>query len=96
MPDPAVARALTELHAVGTVGLSTRMDCDRAAAVRDCAGELVNVVCGQAKTLLRGTPYHFTLSTPRIADGAPDVLNAQIIAFASDAGPFALHVHLPT
>lgn len=67
-----------------------------AAAVRDCAGELVNVVCGQAKTLLRGTPYHFTLTTPWVADGAPEVPNAQVIVFASDAGPFALHVHLPT
>lgn len=66
-----------------------------AAVVRDCAGEIVNVVCGQAKTLLGGTPYHFTLSTPRVETGAPAAERAFVIAFGSDAGPFALRVHLP-
>src|SRR5207253_2151545 len=34
-----------------------------AEVLRDCLGEIINVVAGQAKTLLFGTPYHFTLST---------------------------------
>ena len=94
----ALALALPEATALA---LARRILADTgvepdAAAVRDCAGEVVNVVCGQAKTMLRGTPYHFTLSTPRVADGAPDVGDAHVLAFASDAGPFALHVHLPT
>lgn len=66
-----------------------------ATVVRDCVGEVVNVVCGQAKTLLSGTPYHFFLSTPQVADSAPAVEGAFVLAFGSDAGPFALHVHLP-
>src|SRR5262249_58456639 len=44
--------------------------CPDEETVRDCMGELVNVVAGQAKTLLFGTPYHFTLSTPTVVAGA--------------------------
>jgi chemotaxis protein CheX len=67
-----------------------------AAAIRDCAGEIVNVVAGQAKTLLRGTPYHFTLSTPRVEASAPaHDEDAYVIAFGSEVGAFELHVRLP-
>src|SRR5262249_12958799 len=44
--------------------------CPDEETVRDCMGEFVNVVAGQAKTLLFGTPYHFTLSTPTVVSGA--------------------------
>ena len=32
--------------------------------VDDVVGEFSNVIAGQAKTMLKGTPYHFTLSPP--------------------------------
>src|SRR4051812_12669340 len=35
-----------------------------AMMVQDCMGEVANVVAGQAKALLVGSPSHFTLSTP--------------------------------
>lgn len=65
-----------------------------AAGVRDCAGEVVNVIAGQAKTLLYGTRYHFALSTPRVGPGPVSGAGA-VLAFGSEVGPFALHVRLP-
>jgi CheY-specific phosphatase CheX len=35
--------------------------------VNDVAGELANVIAGQAKTMLKGTPYHFTMSIPAVS-----------------------------
>src|SRR5262245_3098535 len=35
--------------------------------VRDCAGELANVVAGQAKAFLAGTADRFTFSPPKFA-----------------------------
>ena len=40
-----------------------------ADMVRDCLGEVANVVAGQAKALLVGRPSHFTLSTPVVRTG---------------------------
>lgn len=37
-----------------------------AELIDDVAGEFVNVIAGQAKTMLKGTPYHFLLSTPAV------------------------------
>lgn len=34
--------------------------------IDDVAGEFANVIAGQAKTMLKGTPYHFLLSTPEV------------------------------
>jgi CheY-specific phosphatase CheX len=33
----------------------------------DVAGEIANVIAGQAQTILKGTRYHFGLSTPSVA-----------------------------
>ena len=68
-----------------------------AAMVLDCAGELANVIAGQAKTMLVGTPHHFTFSTPRVADGDPGLPAGEwwVAAFLSDAGEFSLHLCLP-
>ena len=66
--------------------------------VRDCMGEVANVVAGQAKALLVGTPSHFTLSTPsRPAAGAAgrDGTGGWVIRFDSDAGEFTVHVCPP-
>jgi len=35
--------------------------------VDDVTGEIANVIAGQAKTILKGTPYHFKMSTPLVA-----------------------------
>ena len=35
--------------------------------VQDVAGEFANVIAGQAKTILKGTAYHFTLSIPVVS-----------------------------
>jgi CheY-specific phosphatase CheX len=64
----------------------------------DAAGEFANVIAGQIKTMLHGTPYHFHLSTPHVgvtassATEAPDFL---VLTFDCDAGIFAVHVYLP-
>lgn len=59
--------------------------------IRDCAGELANVIAGQAKTLLFGTPHHFTLATPTVRFGTVK-LEGAAVQFQSDAGEFALQV----
>jgi len=64
-----------------------------ADLVRDCAGEVANVVAGQAKALLVGSPCHFALSTPTVRAGGPaDPEAGWVIRFESDAGPFAVHL----
>jgi CheY-specific phosphatase CheX len=60
----------------------------------DAAGEFANVIAGQAKTMLKGTLYHFNLSTPRLA--APDDgREFLVLPFDCDAGAFSVCVHLP-
>jgi CheY-specific phosphatase CheX len=65
--------------------------------IRDCAAELVNVIAGQAKALLFGTPYHFTLSTPTVltAGSAGGAGGRAAVEFDSDAGPFTLRLCPP-
>jgi CheY-specific phosphatase CheX len=65
--------------------------------IRDCAGEVANVVAGQAKALLVGRPCHFTLSTPMVrAGGLAEASGGWLIQFDSDAGPFAVHLRPPS
>lgn len=84
----ATARALA-----GRVLAEAAVEPD-AGVVCDCAGEIVNVICGQAKTLLAGTRYHFDLGTPHFG-GAVSFEAWDTLGFDSDAGPFALHVQVP-
>lgn len=70
------------------------------ALIDDVAGELANVIAGQAKTILKGTPFHFALSTPlvtRTASGAPSVAagEALMASLDSELGRVLLFVHLP-
>jgi chemotaxis protein CheX len=65
--------------------------------VRDCMGELANVVAGQAKALLAGTPYQFVFSLPVVVPGAqqppfPEGQDCLVIAFDSAQGEFALRL----
>lgn len=64
--------------------------------IRDCVGEIANVIAGQAKTLLAGTAHQMTFSLPRVAASAlPEVEIEQarpgwVVAFDGDAGEFFL------
>jgi chemotaxis protein CheX len=66
--------------------------------VRDCMGEVANVIAGQAKTLLAETPYQLLLATPSILSGAGLEIGSRpgaeglVVVFGSDAGEFALQV----
>ncbi len=66
--------------------------------VRDCMGEVTNVVAGQAKALLHDTPYRFTFSTPTVLTGAdreietPSGADCLVVLFGSDAGTFSLQL----
>lgn len=61
--------------------------------IRDCLGEVANVVAGQAKTLLVGSPNHFMLSVPTVtAGGIADEAGGWVIRLESDAGAFAVHL----
>jgi chemotaxis protein CheX len=67
--------------------------------IGDCMGEIANVVAGQAKALLGGTPYHFTLSLPTIVNGAGHEVpggegESLFVAFDSDLGEFAMQLCL--
>jgi chemotaxis protein CheX len=81
--------------------LATRVLADAAEPddemVRDCAGEMANVIAGQAKTMLVGNPHHFTFSTPRVASGDPGLPPGErwVATFVSEAGEFSLHLCLP-
>ena len=64
--------------------------------VRDCLGEVANVVAGQAKSLLAGTQYHFLFATPIVVDGRPAMVGPGdwLVEFHSNAGPFTFHMCL--
>jgi chemotaxis protein CheX len=70
------------------------------ALVRDCLGELANVIAGQAKALLAGMPYHFTYSPPSVVSGAEPGIrpgpesDCLVIAFGSDVGGVVLRLYL--
>lgn len=62
--------------------------------VQDCVNEVGNIVAGQAKALLAGTPHHFTFSPPRMAmpnaDRSRQEGTSVVIAFDTDIGNVAL------
>jgi chemotaxis protein CheX len=84
-PGPT-AEALARRVFVGTMAEVS------ADLVRDCMGEVANVVAGQAKVLLVGTPAHFTLSTPTVEGGPVDVSGGWVIRFESDVGEFGVRI----
>lgn len=90
------AMALAERILAGVV---EQLDQD---LVRDCMGELANVIGGQAKGILENTAYHFSLSTPTVVAGMGHEIRHQpgmpclVIAFASELGHFALQLCLNT
>jgi chemotaxis protein CheX len=66
--------------------------------IRDCIGEVANVVAGQAKAQLVGSDSHFTLSTPIVETGeqVQPTSSRWIIQFDSNVGEFAAHICPPT
>lgn len=64
--------------------------------IRDCLGEVTNVIAGQAKSLLAGTQYHFRFATPTVVEGRPADVGARdwLVEFASDVGDFTFHMCL--
>jgi chemotaxis protein CheX len=69
-----------------------------ANLICDGVGEIANVVAGQAKALLAGTPHHFTFSLPQVVIGASPKLAAQtghdcwVVSFSTELGEFALRL----
>ena len=57
---PVLARRLSEGYLPAGTELTDEI-------INDVAGELANVIAGQAKTILKGTPYHFSLSIPVVS-----------------------------
>lgn len=72
-----------------------------ADIIDDVVGEFANVIAGQAKTMLKGTPFHFTLSTPAVSRATGSALRpaatakqlAVVLEF--EAGRLLLLVDLP-
>ena len=68
--------------------------------VRDSMGEILNVIAGQAKTILNETPYHFFLSTPLLLDPLSDAFpkgndaSCWGISFSCEAGELHLVLRL--
>ncbi len=86
----ATATALAERMLDGAASADEEM-------VRDCMGELANVVAGQAKALLSGTADHFAFSTPVVGADQPDLPTDgwRVVAFDTPVGEFLLRVRRP-
>ena len=69
--------------------------------IDDVAGEFANVIAGQAKTVLKGTPRHYTISTPVVTRAASvNQLSCAVAALLaaslqSQLGRILLFVSLP-
>ena len=65
--------------------------------IRDCVGEIANVVAGQAKALLAEHPVRFEFRLPQIVVNAaefqpPKGLDCLVVVFDCDQGEFALQL----
>lgn len=76
-------------------GLSDRPSPD---IVRDCVGEIANIIAGQARARLADSPYAFAMTTPTVVSGSGHEIRHKpgmpclVIAFTSDLGDFALQI----
>ncbi len=67
--------------------------------IRDCMGEIANVVGGQAKAMLDETPYRFEFRLPPVVVDAqkiqlPPGLDCLTVCFTCDQGEFVLQLSL--
>lgn len=66
--------------------------------IRDCIGEIANVIAGQVRGALANSPYAFGISTPTIVSGYHHEIRHKagmpclVVAFGSDVGDFAMQV----
>lgn len=77
-------------------GVSTDVD---QKLIRDCMGEIANVVAGQAKAMLAETSYRFAFSLPPAIMDAnefrpPQGLDCLVVVFTSDYGQFVMQLFL--
>ena len=69
--------------------------------VEDCVGEITNMVCGTAKSLLSAQGFQFDLTTPKViiseSEPVPHVQKEPIVIvpFTSEHGSFQLEIALP-
>ena len=114
-PGPFVSATLTLMRSVpGTMSLMlTEETASRLAArylpegtvlnqemVDDVAGEFANVIAGQAKTVLKGSPYHYTISTPVVIRATNinqlnEAAKSLAMPLQSELGRILLLVNLP-
>jgi CheY-specific phosphatase CheX len=70
------------------------------ALVHDCAGEIANVIAGQAKATLAGTQYHFNFALPVVMPGdSPELLPDEategwLSVLRCESGQFSLQLLL--
>ena len=68
--------------------------------VRDCLGEIVNIIAGQAKAGLANTPYRFELALPTVVVGKGHKVHIQedtptlVIVFKVEGESFAIQVNI--
>jgi chemotaxis protein CheX len=91
-PQPTAAALTAQILAGATRELDENL-------IRDCAGEMANVIAGQAKAMLAGGRYQFTFSIPKVLASASDFrppqrLDCLIISFRSEQGEFTLQLLL--
>lgn len=66
--------------------------------LRDCVGELANVIAGQARCLITSEKFSFALSTPTVIAGSGHEIRHKpgnpclVVAFESELGEFALQI----
>jgi chemotaxis protein CheX len=63
--------------------------------IQDSAGEIANVVAGQAKAMLAHTPHEFSFSIPHIVAGAAEARSLEgrtclAVAFSGNHGEFGM------
>ena len=93
LTEESAARLAARYLPIGTA-LTTEI-------INDVVGEFANVIAGQAKTILKGTPFHFMLSTPAVAraplESPPDgvVEESRLASITFDERRLVLFVQLP-
>lgn len=70
-----------------------------AEMLDDTAGEFANVIAGQAKTMLKGTGYHYMISPPIIQRGPAPTPGSHegdcvLLIFDTPSGPFGIQISL--
>jgi CheY-specific phosphatase CheX len=99
---PAPGLVSLELAPSTLTALSNRLFPDSPQLTRemqeDALREFLNVIAGQAKTALKGTPYHYHLSLPKTDtfDSTRFPPEAFTIQFVSPDGPLLLTIFLPS